>query len=64
MNTEELDILQKLNKSDQEKIRYFLKLLLNQSKYKQLKQEIDARRDEIRKGDFLTHDEIWHQLDV
>ena len=40
MSTLDLKVLEKLDKSDQEKITYFLKLLLNKSKYKKLKEEI------------------------
>ena len=64
MGTLDLKILEKLDKADQEKITYFLKLLLNKSKYKKLKEEISIRRDEIVKGEILNHDEIWNKLDV
>ena len=37
MATFEGELIQKLDKSDQEKIKYFANLLLNQSKYKKLK---------------------------
>ena len=64
MNTTELEILQKLDKNDQEKVMYFLKLLLNQAKYKKLKDEILSRKDEIKHGEVFEHDEIWKELDV
>ncbi len=64
MSTLDLKILEKLDKADQEKITYFLKLLLNKSKYKKLKEDISNRRDEIVKGEILNHDEIWNELDV
>jgi hypothetical protein len=64
MSTLDLKVLEKLDKADQEKITYFLKLLLNKSKYKKLKEEISIRRDEIVKGEILNHDEIWNKLDV
>jgi len=63
MNIAEFKILEKLDKTDQEKIRYFLKLL-NQSKYKRLKDEINSRREEIKRGEILDHNDIWNQLDV
>ena len=62
MSTLDWKVLEKLDKADQEKITYFLKLLLNQSKYKKLKEEISVRRDEIVKGELLNHDEIWNKL--
>ncbi len=64
MNTIELEVLQKLDKSDQEKVSYFLKLLLNQAKYKKLKDEILSRKDEIKHGEIFEHDEIWKELGV
>lgn len=64
MNTLDLKVLEKLDKADQEKITYFLNLLLNKSKYKKLKEEISMRRDEIKKGEILNHEEIWNKLDV
>ncbi len=64
MSTLDLKVLEKLDKADQEKITYFLKLLLNKSKYEKLKEEISIRRDEIVKGEILNHDEIWNKLDV
>ncbi|GAB6163479.1 hypothetical protein JCM12298_26390 [Desulfothermus naphthae] len=64
MNRTELEILQKLDKNDQEKIMYFLKLLLNQAKYKKLKDEILFRKKEIKHGEVFEHDEIWKELDV
>ncbi len=64
MDTLDLKVLEKLDKGDQRKITYFLKLLLNKSKYKKLKEEISIRRDEINKGETLNHDEIWNKLNV
>jgi len=64
MNTIELEVLQKLDKSDQEKVIYFLKLLLNQAKYKKLRDEILSRKDEIKHGEVFEHEEIWKELDV
>ena len=59
-----MDVLEKLDRTDQEKINYFFKLLLNQSKYKKLKDELAERREEIKKGDVLDHEEIWNEIDV
>ena len=64
MNALDLKIIEKLDQVDQEKITYFLNLLLNKSKYKKLKEEISMRRDEIDKGEILNHDEIWNKLNV
>ncbi len=64
MNMLDLNVLERLDKTDQEKIEYFLKLLLDKSKYKKLKEEISVRREEIVKGEVLDHDEIWNKIDV
>jgi len=61
---DELSIIEKMDDSDQEKIRYFLKLLVKEKKYKKLKREIDERRKEIAEHQGLTHDEIWQKIDV
>ena len=53
-----------LDKDDQEKIQYFIQLLLRQSKYEKLKGEIAQRREEIAKGEVLTHKEIWDEVNV
>ena len=64
MGTIKYDIIEKLEKNDQDKVNYFLQLLLNQNKYKKLNEEISLRRKEIKKKDVLTHDEMWNLLDV
>ena len=63
-NMAEMDLFSELDKGDREKVSYFLKLLLNQSKYKRLRREVASRRSEIRKGHVLSHDEVWGQVDV
>ncbi len=64
MGSVRFDILEKLDKKDQEAVAYFLRLLLNKTKYRKLKEEIEERRKEIERGDTLSHSEIWDQLDV
>ena len=64
MNSVRFDIFERLDKRDQEAVTYFLRLLLNKAKYRRLKEEIEQRRREIEKGDTLSHNEIWDQLDV
>jgi len=64
MLTKDEKILQILDKEDKEKLLYFAKLLLKQNKYKMLKDEIELRREEIRKGETLIHDDIWDDMDV
>ncbi len=63
-NIDELLLIEKLDKQDKEKVKYFLRLLLEQKKYNNLKKEISRRRKEISTGKILSHDEIWNKLDV
>ena len=63
-NNYEFNIIEQLDEGDRYKIRYFIKLLIQQEKYNKLKKEIQSRRKEIEHGEVLTHDEIWTNLDV
>ena len=56
------NVIENLDKEDKEKVSYFIRLLLKQAKYRQLKEEIASRRDEIQRGETLTHDEIWDKF--
>lgn len=56
--------MENLDQTDKEKVAYFIRLLLNQTKYRALQQEIDHRREEIQHGDTLSHDAIWDQVHV
>ncbi len=64
MSVVEMDVIEKLDKEDREKIAYFASLLHQQTKYRHLKKEIEGRREEIRKGEILTHSEIWDSMNV
>ncbi len=64
MYSANLRLFEKLDTEDQKKAEYFLKLLLEQSKYRKTKAELMERREEVRRGEILTHDEIWSQVDV
>ncbi|GAB6888986.1 hypothetical protein JCM13304A_24900 [Desulfothermus okinawensis JCM 13304] len=64
MNAMDQNILQKLDDKDKQKIQYFVNLLLKQSKYKGLQEELAKRRKEIANGEVLTHSEIWNDIDV
>ena len=57
-------ILERLDQEDKEKVSYFIRLLLNKSKYQQLKKEISDRREEIESGETLSHEDIWKQMNV
>ncbi len=59
MSTLSINLINNLQKEDQMKISYFVDLLLKKDKYKKLKKEIALRKREVKKGDVLTHEEIW-----
>ncbi len=59
MNATNMKIFEQLDQEDQEKVHYFLKLLIEQSRYRKTKAEVLERRSEIQKGEVLTHEEIW-----
>ncbi|HGY56685.1 MAG TPA: hypothetical protein ENK44_13340 [Caldithrix abyssi] len=60
----EIEVIEKLDKEDREKIAYFTELLLQKSKYHPLKKEIEKRREEIKNSDVLMHEEIWNKMNV
>ena len=64
MTTTTIDILEKLEEEDKDKVSYFMSLLLNQSNYKKLKKEISERRIEIEEKDTLNHNDFWKNLNV
>ncbi len=64
MTVTNMKIFEKLDQEDQEKVNYFLKLLIEQSKYRKTKAEVLERRSEVQKGKVLTHEEIWSRMNV
>ena len=60
----EKTLIDKLDQADREKVSYFVKLLMRQSKYRRLWEEVSERRQEIKRGETLTHKEIWDELNV
>ena len=52
-------IINNLDKNDKRLVNLFVEELLKKEKYKSLREEIEKRREEIRKGEFLTHEEVW-----
>ncbi|NPA10745.1 MAG: hypothetical protein GXO62_00700 [Epsilonproteobacteria bacterium] len=57
-----MDLLNKIEKLDQKELilaEEFINQLLKKENYKKIKQELNQRREEIKKGDILTHEEIW-----
>ncbi|WP_456384270.1 hypothetical protein [Persephonella sp.] len=52
-------IIKKLDNKDRERLLSFAKELYKQKKYRILREEIEERRKEIKRGDFLTHEDVW-----
>jgi len=53
-----------LNDEDKDKILELANILLKQNKYNKLRKEIEARRNEVRKGEVLSHEEVWRDKGV
>ncbi len=64
MSVVKMDVIEKLDEEDREKIAYFANLLMQQTKYRRLKKEVEERRQEIKQGEILTHSEIWDSMNV
>lgn len=64
MAASEIGIIERLDQEDKEKVSYFIRLLLNKSKYQQLKKEVMARREEIKSGETISHEDLWKQMNV
>ncbi len=47
---------------DKEKLSVFEGILVKQGKYSRLRKEIEIRRAEIKKGEVLSHEEIWQDI--
>jgi hypothetical protein len=58
------NILERLDQEDKEKVSYFIRLLLNKSKYQLLKKELAERRKEVQTGETLSHEDLWKQMNV
>jgi len=59
-----MEVVSLLNDEDKKKILGLANILLKQSKYNKLRKEIEARRDEIKRGEILSHGEIWQDKGV
>ena len=47
MKKTEMDMIKQLAQEDQDKVSYFIQLLMHQAKYHALRQEIALRREEV-----------------
>ena len=55
-------IISLLDDKDKKKVLEFANILIKQNKYRKLREEIDDRRNEVKKGKVLSHEEIWQDI--
>jgi len=54
-----MEVISLLSDEDKKKILEMANILLKQDKYNKLRKEIEDRRNEVKKGEVLSHEEIW-----
>lgn len=59
-----MEVVSLLSDEDKMKILELANILLKQNKYNKLRKEIEARRDEIKRGEVLSHEEVWRDRDI
>ncbi|MDQ1328458.1 MAG: hypothetical protein QG641_1743 [Candidatus Poribacteria bacterium] len=59
-----IEVVSLLNNEDKKKILELANILLKQNKYNKLRKEIEARRNEVERGEVLSHEEIWQDKGV
>ncbi|MEK7396966.1 MAG: hypothetical protein AAB116_08525 [Candidatus Poribacteria bacterium] len=59
-----MEVVSLLNDEDKKKILELANILLKQNKYSKLRKEIEVRRDEIKRGEVLSHEEVWQNRDI
>ena len=56
-----VEIISLLDGKDKKKVLDFANILIKRSKYNRLRKEIEHRRDEVKRGEVLLHEEIWQE---
>jgi|Deesub1362B_J571_1020462.scaffolds.fasta_scaffold00123_31 hypothetical protein len=56
------EIISYLTEEDKKLLYEFAKKLLQGEQYRGLREEINKRREEIKKGKVLTHEELWSEI--
>jgi hypothetical protein len=54
-----IEIINHLDEKDKKLLDAIAFELLKKEKYKNLRNEIEKRREEIKKGETLSHEEVW-----
>ncbi|AEI14921.1 hypothetical protein Flexsi_1267 [Flexistipes sinusarabici DSM 4947] len=53
---------EKLDKKDKELIEQFISKVVESKKYKKLRDELNERREDIKKGDVISFDEFFKDV--
>jgi len=56
------NIITYLDEKDKEKVLFFAEMLIKQSKYDKLREEIQKRRKEINDNQVISHQDFWQDL--
>ncbi len=59
---EVMNIIPLLDDEDKNTLSEFVKILVKKNKYNRLRREVEIRRAEVRKGEVLSHGEIWQDI--
>jgi len=58
-----IKIISLLDNDDKKSLSEFASILIKKNKYNRLRKEIEDRRTEITKGEVLSHEELWQDID-
>ncbi len=56
------EMIMLLDEKDKNKLTEFAQILIRKKKYKHLRNELEARRAEINRGEVFSHEELWSNL--
>ncbi len=59
---EVMNIISLLDDEDKNMLSEFVKIILKKNKYNRLRREIEDRRTEVKKGEILSHEDIWQDI--
>jgi hypothetical protein len=59
---EVMEIISLLDDEDKKTLSEFANILVKHNKYRKLRKEMENRRAEVRKGDVLSHEEMWQDV--
>ena len=62
MHIDLLELEKQLTPTDRHLLEKFITNLLKKKKYAHLRKEIEQRRQEVAKGEYLTHEDFWNEF--